>query len=101
MAAAVKALTEDLYGDKEGSHATPSEISLSYYAYPESVKQAPLPPVAKQRQDFTGPADYRRRYPDGRICSDPSGASAAHGKRLYEAAVGAMAEDYRDFLAAE
>ena len=30
------------FGAAEGSHATPSEVSLSYYAYPEAVKNAAL-----------------------------------------------------------
>jgi creatinine amidohydrolase len=101
MSPAVKTLREELFGDKEGSHAAPSEISLAYYAYPEAVRSGPLPPIPKERQDFTGPADFRRRYPDGRMCSDPSGASAEHGKRLYDTAVDALTEDYRAFLAAE
>ncbi len=101
MAPPVKALARDLFGDKEGSHATPSEISLAAYAYPEAVKTAPLPPVAKAAGGFTGAADFRRRYPDGRMGSDPSGASPAHGKRLYETAVKALAADYRSLVAAD
>ena len=101
MAPAVKSLAAELYGDKEGSHATPSELSLAYYAYPEAVKDAPLPPIPKERPAFAGAADFRRRYPDGRMGSDPADASPEHGKRLHDVAVTALAEDYRRFLAAD
>ena len=44
------------------------------------------PPVAP-RGSFTDAADFRRNFPDGRIGSNPGLATAAHGKRIYEAAV--------------
>ncbi|MCB1809168.1 MAG: creatininase family protein, partial [Candidatus Competibacteraceae bacterium] len=36
----VKQLSIRLYGDKEGSHATCSEVSLTQYAYPDAIKRA-------------------------------------------------------------
>jgi creatinine amidohydrolase len=45
--------------------------------------------------------DYRRRFPDGRIGSDPTMASGKIGKRLFAAAVAELTEDYQAFLRAK
>ena len=97
----VRALSKELFGDAEGGHATPSEVSLTYYAYPDHIPEAKIdPPIAP-----TGPIydadDYRRRFPDGRIGSDPSLASVEAGEKLYKAAVDDIAEKYRAFLTAD
>ena len=44
-------------------------------------------------------ADYRRRFPDGRIGSDPSLSTPEHGEQIYQAAVADMIEVYRAFVA--
>ena len=93
----VNRLSDELYGDAEGSHATPSEVSLSYYAYPQAVKQAPLSPKVAPVGAIRDAADYRRQFADGRIGSDPSLASVEHGERLYHAAVADVGEDLRRF----
>lgn len=93
-------LTARLYGGAEGSHATPSEVALAAFACPEAIKSAPLdPPIAPAGGGFTDAEDYRRRFPDGRIGSNPALAKPEDGKRLYELAVAATAEDYRRWLA--
>ena len=42
MCSSVYKLAKELYGKEEGSHATPSEVALTQYIYPEAIKQAPL-----------------------------------------------------------
>jgi creatinine amidohydrolase len=97
---AVAALQEEIFGDRDGGHATASEIALIQFAYPDRIKTAPLdPPQAPKSSGFADAGDFRRRFPDGRIGSDPSLASPEHGERLYDAAVEALAEDYLTFLA--
>jgi creatinine amidohydrolase len=97
---AVSALQAQIFGERDGSHATAAEIALVQYAFPDSIKSAALdPPLAPKSSGFTDAADFRRRYPDGRIGSDPSLARPEHGERLYHAAVEALAEDYMAFLA--
>ncbi len=98
---AIKALSEELYGDAEGSHATPSEVSLTQFAFPESIKRAALTPEIAPKGPIHDSEDYRRRFPDGRIGSNPALASPEAGKRIYETAVDEVAADYRRFLDAE
>lgn len=95
----VKAISAELYGDNEGDHATCSEIALTQFAYPDANKPAAFQGRAPRNTGFGDAADYRSRYPDGRIGSDPSLARPEHGRRLYEAAVADLAEDWRAFLA--
>jgi creatinine amidohydrolase len=45
-----------------------------------------------------GPADFRRRYPEGRMGSYPVLASVEAGQRIIEAIATDLAEQYREFL---
>lgn len=94
----VRRLSRKLFGDAEGHHATPSEISLSYYAYPDAVKNAPMEPKIAPTGPIRDAQDYRRRFPDGRIGSDPSLASIEAGRQLFEAAVVDVIADYQSFI---
>ncbi len=98
MAPAVKTLTQSLFGSSEGSHATPSEVSLTYFAYPNAVKSAPQSPRIAPTGPILDADDYRRRFPDGRIGADSSLASIEAGEKLYQAAVSDIARDYQDFV---
>jgi len=95
----VAALAKTLYGDKEGFHATPSEVAVTWYAYPDQQRDVPLGPISMARQRYHDFEDYRRRHPDGRIASDPSLATPEDGKRIVDTAAAAMAGVYRDFVA--
>lgn len=93
----VMKLSREIFGEADGSHATCGEVSLTQYAYPESAKSAEMdPPIAP-----TGPiydaADYRRRFPDGRIGSNPSLANPEAGKKLFETALRGIISDYTQF----
>jgi creatinine amidohydrolase len=99
---AVKRISEERFGEAEGSHATASEISLTYHGYPAEgarVSRAKLSPKRAPKGTFYDAEDYRRRFPDGRIGSDPSLATAEIGKLLHDAAVEEIAVKYQDFLA--
>ncbi|MFQ5958224.1 MAG: creatininase family protein [Alphaproteobacteria bacterium] len=97
----VKAISEELFGDREGSHATASEISVTQYAYRDHIKKAPLDPPLAPSGGFYGAEDFRRRFPDGRIGSDPALSTPEHGARLVAAAADAIVELYNEFMAAD
>jgi creatinine amidohydrolase len=91
----------DRYGDREGHHATPSEIALTLHLEPSlTAKQRPLPEAAPAGP-IHGPEDFRRRHPDGRMGSDPFLATADDGARFLELAAVALSEDLTAFLGPE
>jgi len=101
MAGPVMAEARTLYGEREGHHATPSEIALTLALEPSlQSKQRPLPEAAPAGP-IHGPDDFRRRHPDGRMGSDPYLATAAHGERFLELAAAALSDDLQGFLSSD
>lgn len=93
-------LARELYGDAEGSHATPSEIAVTLFAHPHLLRDVPLDPaIAPSGHPIYGAAAFRQAYPDGRMGSNPALATAEHGQRFYDVAVQELSESYRTFLA--
>lgn len=96
----VKALLAELFGAREGYHATPGELSLVRKFYPRGVLDMPaqeqfeptVPPPA------WSPDDFRRRHPDGRVGSDPGLASGHAGDRLFVTASRALVEMHRRLI---
>lgn len=87
----------DTYGKAHGSHATPSEVAVTQYAYPEAIKQAVLEPEIAPGGRFTDAADYRENFPDGRIGSNPGLANPKDGEKLVELSVAGLVEDFKAF----
>lgn len=98
MLRGVYTLARELYGEAEGSHATPSEVALTQYVYPDSIKTAPLDPLKPAPRGVYSAPDFRRRYPDGRMGSNPALATPEHGQRFYQIAVEEMVTAYQAFL---
>jgi creatinine amidohydrolase len=101
MCASVHKLARELYGDAEGCHATPSEVAVTQYIYPQAIKQTPLNPTVSQDHRIYSAADFRRRYPDGRMGSNPALATPEQGKQFLELAVKELSRHYLEFLASE
>ncbi len=98
MAPTVQRVSRELFADAEGSHATPSEVSLTYYAHPEAVKKVDMNPQRAPTGPIYTALDFRQRFPDGRIGSEPALASIAAGEKLFYAAVDDITTDYQKFL---
>ena len=80
-----------------GSHAPPSEIAITQWAYPDAIKAANYAPAIAPTGPIREAADFRARYPDGRMGSDPGQASPEKGGELVAAAAAALIEDVAAF----
>lgn len=86
-----------LYGKAHGAHATPSEVAVTQFAYPEHIKTATLSPEIAPDGGFTDAQDYRERFPDGRIGSNPGLATPEDGEILAKLAAREVIEDFERF----
>ncbi len=98
--AGVSELNRQLFPVGEGSHATPSEVSVTYFGYPDAQKRVEMTPKIAPTGPIFDAEDYRRRFPDGRIGSDPSQASVEAGAKIVAAAVKAVISEFRHFAEA-
>lgn len=98
MCSSVHKLAKQLYGDQEGSHATPSEIAVTQYIYPDVIKTAELISPVPQGHSIYGAKNFRQSYPDGRMGSNPALANPEHGQEFYNLAVNELSENYLKFL---
>jgi creatinine amidohydrolase len=81
----------------EGHHATPSEVSLSFFAYPESVKKIELSPEIAPSGELHDAINYRKQFPDGRIASNSALATIEIGKEIFKAAVSDISATFLKF----
>jgi creatinine amidohydrolase len=95
---AMHELAKQAFGDDQGSHATASEVALTQFEFPDSIKARDARSAACAVRSISRPADYRRRFPDGRFGSNPGQATPELGRRFYETAVPELAKSYRTFL---
>jgi len=93
----VSRLCAKLYPNGHGSHATPSEIAVTFAAYPDHVKSAALEPRIAPTGPIRDALDYRSRFPDGRIGSDSSLATIEQGHEIIAAAVKGLIDDINTF----
>ncbi|MCG8440562.1 MAG: creatininase family protein [Caulobacterales bacterium] len=88
-----------MYPSGFGSHATPSEVAVTQYAYPDHIKRAEMDPAIAPSGSWTDADDYRARFPDGRVGSDPSQATPEDGATLVAAARDALITEAQAFFA--
>ena len=80
-----------------GTHATPSEIAVTQWAYPDAVKTASYAPQIGNTGPIREALDFRARYPDGRMGSDPALATPEKGGELVKMAAAALVSDLAAF----
>jgi creatinine amidohydrolase/Fe(II)-dependent formamide hydrolase-like protein len=82
-----------------GSHATPSEIAVTQWAYPDHIKTANYAPQIAGSGAIREALDFRARHPDGRMGSDPLLATPEKGGALVDMAAKSLVEDVASFAA--
>jgi creatinine amidohydrolase len=92
-------LCAKLYPMGHGSHATPSEIAVTFAAYRDHIKSAELEPRIAPTGPIRDALDFRYRYPDGRMGADSSLARPDDGDTLIAAAVEGLIKDMAGFEA--
>jgi len=90
-------ISDTYFKGAEGHHATPSELSLSFFAHPEAIKNADLSPKIAPSGELHDAISYRKQFPDGRIASDSSLATIEIGKEIFEATVSDITKDFLKF----
>lgn len=78
-------IIDKYFGEKEGYHATPTEISVTMALVPDSMTMpasysCPQQEVSDDNCAWVMPAKFREYYPDGVMRADYSGSSAQIGK---------------------
>lgn len=95
----VNALANRQFPVGHGSHATPSEIAVTQWAYPDAIKTANYAPQIAPTGPIREALDFRARYADGRMGSDPALATPEKGGELVALAAKGLIEDVAGFSA--
>ena len=87
-----KEIIQKEFGEKEGYHATPTEISLTMALIPDRMTMpdsysCPQKEVPNYNCNWVKPANFRDLYPDGVMKADYSLSTAEIGKKVLESAV--------------
>jgi creatinine amidohydrolase/Fe(II)-dependent formamide hydrolase-like protein len=93
----VTRLCTRLFPEGHGTHATPSEIAVTQWAYPDAVKTANYAPRIAPTGPIREAADFRARFPDGRMGSDPGQASVEKGGEIVALALKGLLDEVAEF----
>lgn len=93
----VMPLVGRLFPSGHGSHATPSEIAVTQWAYPDSIKSANYAPQVAPSGPIREARDFRARHADGRMGSDPGQATPEKGGELVAKAVEGLIAEVAEF----
>jgi creatinine amidohydrolase len=93
----VGSLARQQFPSGHGSHATPSEIAVTQWAYPDAIKAANYAPQIAPSGPIRESSDFRKRHPDGRMGSDPGLATPEKGGELVKLAASGLIEEVAAF----
>ena len=96
----VTSLEKELFGDKNGFHATCGEISVTRYTHPEAYEKVnfdPLPETVAKSAWPLSPMDFRKTFADGRMNSSPHLSSREAGEKIFVRAVEALKKSLQSF----
>ena len=102
----VDAMRNELYGEWEGMHGTPSEVAITQASVRVVDSTNHQPPALLSEEfirdhagDFHGPArDHAREFPDGRVGSHSELAKIEHGETLIETAATALIGEFTSWV---
>ena len=97
----VQEIERDIFGDKNGYHATPSEVSITKFLRPEAFRNKPSEKKEISRSQVYFPLskdEFKQAYPDGRMESAPWLAKEKYGKLIMEEAVRVIIRRLREIL---
>ena len=96
----IEKLCRDTWPTGHGSHGTASEVAVTYWAYPdrETLSRMVLDPAIAPDGPIRDAADYRARFADGRIGSDPTQARGVDGGKIVAASAAALIADATAFF---
>jgi creatinine amidohydrolase len=93
----VEALAREQFPTGHGVHATPSEIAVTQWAFPHAIKSADYSPQIAPSGPIREALDFRARYPDGRMGSDPHQATPEKGGALVKLAAQSLVKELDAF----
>ena len=95
----VDKISKKYFDGIEGAHATPCEIAIAHYAYPEYIHDKKIIPLRAPELSYMFDSnDYRKRYPDGRIGSDSRLTTKEIGEEIVLGLVDEIWKDYSIFM---
>ena len=93
----VDALAREQFPTGHGIHATPTEVAVTQWAYPDFIKSAEYSPRIANWGPIREALDFRARHPDGRMGSDPAQASIEKGRQLVALAAQGLVQEVKAF----
>ncbi|KWR75966.1 MULTISPECIES: creatininase family protein [Pseudomonas] len=93
----VDALAREQFPTGHGIHATPTEVAVTQWAYPDFIKSAEYSPRIANWGPIREALDFRARHPDGRMGSDPAQASVEKGRQLVALAAQGLVQEVQAF----